>query len=78
MKVYTYLQAKENLAEILAMAKKQEVFIRLKKGETYSVTLAKTKKISPLDIQGVNTKATTRDILDAVREIREGIPSSRS
>ena len=71
MRVYTYPQAKEQLAEILDWAKKEEVFIRRRKGETYSITLRKMLDKSPLDIQGIKTKATTKDILEAVRESRE-------
>lgn len=71
MRVYTFPQAKEHLAEILDLARKEEVFIRRRVGETYSVTLRKSMDKSPLDIKGIKTKATTKDILEAVRESRE-------
>lgn len=71
MRVYTYPQAKEHLAEVLDLARKEEVFIRRRKGETYSITFRKKMDKSPLDIQGIKTNATTRDILEAVRDSRE-------
>ena len=70
MKVYTYSQARQRLSEVLDTARKEEVLIRRRGSETYSVVLKKTKK-SPFDITGIKTKATTQDIVEAVRESRE-------
>jgi len=71
MKVYTYPQAKEHLEELLDLARREEVLIHLTEGETYSVTLKKNRNKSPLDVRGIRTKATTTDILEAIRESRE-------
>ncbi|MDM8523695.1 hypothetical protein QUF80_10015 [Desulfococcaceae bacterium HSG8] len=47
----------------------EEVVIKRKEGEFFSV-ICKTSSKSPFDIPGIETKATTADILDAVRESR--------
>lgn len=70
MKVYTYSEAKQSLANILNIAKNEEVIIKKKSGETFSVIFRKSKK-SPFDVPGIQTKANTQDILEAVRESRE-------
>ncbi|MCK4766212.1 MAG: type II toxin-antitoxin system Phd/YefM family antitoxin [Candidatus Aminicenantes bacterium] len=70
MKVYTYSQARQRLSEVLDTARKEEVIIKRRGGEAYSVVLKRTKK-SPFDISGIKTKATTRDIVAAVRECRK-------
>ena len=69
MKVYTYSQARQNLSELLKIAKKEEVIIRQRDGAVFSVVPKQLSK-SPFDIEGVKTKATTKNILDAIRESR--------
>lgn len=71
MKVYTYSEARQRLSEVLDIARGEEVLIKRRGGETFSVTF-KTSTKSPFDIPGIKTKATTEDILDAVRESRTG------
>ncbi len=73
MKVYTYSEAKQSLANFLNIAKTEEVVIKRKGGETFSIIFKKNKK-SPFDVPGIQTKATTNDILDAVRASRERFP----
>ncbi|MFA5905521.1 MAG: type II toxin-antitoxin system Phd/YefM family antitoxin [Desulfobacula sp.] len=73
MKVYTYSEAKQSLANVLNIAKTEEVVIKRKGGETFSIIFKKNKK-SPFDVPGIQTKATTNDILDAVRASRERFP----
>lgn len=70
MRVYTYSQARQSLSEVLELAKKEEVIIRRKKGEVYSVKIKKMNK-SPFDIPGIKTKVKTSDILEAIKESRE-------
>ena len=70
MKVYTYSEAKQSLANVLNIAKTEEVFIKRRGGETFSIIFRKNKK-SPFDVPGIQTKATTNDILEAVQESRE-------
>ena len=70
MKVYTYSEARKRLSEVLNTAMSEEVLIKRRGGETFSITLKKSMK-SPFDVPGIQTRATTRDILSAVRESRD-------
>jgi prevent-host-death family protein len=72
MKVYTYSEARQRLADVLNLARTEEVVIKRRGGEIFSITFKKSKK-SPLDVPGIKTKATTKDILAAVRESRSRI-----
>ena len=69
MKVYTYSEARQRLASILNIARTEEVIIKRRGGETFSIIFRKSEK-SPFDVPGIQTKATTNDILDAVKESR--------
>lgn len=70
MKVYTYSEARQRLADVLNIARSEEVVIKRRGGESFSIIFKKNKK-SPFDVPGIQTKATTKDILVAVRESRE-------
>ena len=72
MTVYTYSEARRRLADVLNIARSEEVLIKRRGGETFSVIYRKSNK-SPFDVPGIQTKATTNDILAAVRESRERI-----
>lgn len=69
MKAYSYTEARKHLAEVLDTAKKEEVIIKRRGGDIFTLSLKKTSK-SPFDIPGINTAATTVDILQAVTESR--------
>lgn len=69
MKAYNYSEARKHLSEVLDIAKNEEVLIKRRGGETFSLMLKKTTR-SPFDIPGIATKATTEHILAAVRETR--------
>ena len=69
MKVFTYSEARQHLATVLNTARKEEVVIRRRGGDAFSVTY-KTSPASPFDVPGIKTRATTLDILDAARESR--------
>lgn len=71
MKVYNYSEARRRLADVLNIARTEEVVIKRRDGESFSVVLKKTPK-SPFDVRGVKTKtrATTKDILDAIKDSR--------
>lgn len=69
MKAYNYSDARKRLSEVLDIAKNEEVLIKRRGGETFSLVLKKSSQ-SPFDIPGIKTKATTEDILAAVRESR--------
>lgn len=70
MKVYTFTEARKRFAEVLNNAQKEEVIIKRRSGETFVIKYRKSSR-SPLDIPGINTKATTQDIIDAIRESRD-------
>jgi prevent-host-death family protein len=70
MKVYTYSEARQRLAEVLNIARNEEVVIKRRGGEAFSIIFRKSER-SPFDVPGIQTKATTKDILAAVRESRE-------
>jgi len=69
MKVYSYSDARQRLAEILTTARKEEVIIKRRSGESFSITYRKSDK-SPFDVSGIKTKASTKDILGAIKESR--------
>jgi len=70
MKIYTYSEARKRLSEVLDIAREEETLIRRRGGETFSIVLKK-KTSSPLDVPGIKTRATTKDILEAVKASRE-------
>ena len=71
MKVFTYSEARQNLSKLLALAQKEEIEIRRRDGSVFSLRVKQSKSKSPFNVPGVNTGASTADILDAVRESRE-------
>ncbi len=72
MKVYTYSQARQRLSELLDTARREEVLIRRRGGGTFSVVFkSETASTSPFDVTGLSTRATTAEIVEAVRESRE-------
>lgn len=72
MKVFTYSEARQNLSDVLNIAQKEEVEIRRRDGSIFSIVSKVKIKKSPFDVTGIKTKATTKDILDAIRESRAG------
>jgi len=71
MKVFTCSQARQNLSKLLVLARTEDVEIRRKDGSVLTVRLKRTASKSPFAVSGIRTKATTKDILDSVRESRE-------
>jgi len=69
MKVYTYSEARQKFSMVLDIAKFEDVIIKRRGGETFKVIFTKSPK-SPFDVAGVKTKATTGDILNAIKESR--------
>ena len=69
MKVFTYSQARQQLATVLDTARREEVLIKRRGGDTFSITY-KTIPKSPFDVPGIEAGATTQDILDAIKESR--------
>jgi len=76
MKVYTYSQARQNLAAVLNQSKDEDVLIRRRGGDLFAV-MPKRRDSSPFDVRGVKTGATTSDILAAVSESRSNTSRQR-
>jgi prevent-host-death family protein len=72
MKVYTYSEARQRFAEILNIAREEDVIIQRRGGEVFTITFKKTSR-SPFAIPGIITKAATTDILQAIKDSREPI-----
>jgi len=72
MKVFTYSEARQNLSKLLQLAQEEEVEIRRKDGSVFSLRAKRKKQASPFDVAGIRTRATTKDIIDAVRQARRG------
>jgi len=72
MKVFTYSEARQNLSELLNTAQNEEVEIRRRDGSIFSIVPKVKKEKSPFDVAGIKTRATTQNILDAVKESRAG------
>ena len=70
MKVVSYTQARQQFSSLLNTAKKEEVIIKRRGGDSFKLAYVK-QKTSPLDIPGIKTSATTKDIVSAIRESRE-------
>jgi hypothetical protein len=71
MKIYTYSQAREKLADLLEESKNEEVVIRRRKGDMFSIAPKSPSRRSPFDVPGLRKKITRREILQAIRESRE-------
>ncbi len=71
MKIYTYSKARENLAAILEESKREEVVIRRRKGDLFSIVPKVQRKRSPFDVPGLSKKISRKNILKALRESRE-------
>jgi hypothetical protein len=70
MLVFTYSEARKKLAEVLDLAKDNEVLIKRRNGETFCLTEIR-KGNSPLDVPGLSLGVTSNDLVAAVREGRE-------
>lgn len=70
MRVFTYSEARQNLAKLLALAQTEEIEIRRKDGSTFSLRSKTEQSKSPFDVPSIQTNATSSDVLDAVRESR--------
>ena len=71
MRVFTYSEARQNLASLLEIAQKDgAVRIRRKDGKSF-VLQPEARKGSPLDVEPVKMNVTTDEIVRIVREGRE-------
>ena len=70
MRVFSYSEARKRFAEVLDLAKDDEVIIKRRNGESFSLRTV-TKRKSPFDIDGVETDVTTAELVAVIRESRE-------
>ncbi len=71
MKVYTYSEARQQLASLLDAAQRDgAVRIRRKDGRSF-ILQPESSSASPLDVQGVSLGISTPEIVSLVREGRE-------
>lgn len=71
MKVYTYSEARQQLAEVLNRARRDgEAEIRRRDGQSFTVRPA-ARAGSPLDVQGVRTNLSRGEIVGLVRASRQ-------
>jgi len=70
MMVYTYSEARQNLASLLEKAAKEgEVRIKRKDGQVFVIKPQATEG-SPLDVEGIELGITATEILKAIQEGR--------
>ena len=71
MRVYTYSEARQNLASVLDVAQRDgAVRIRRRDGQSF-VLQPERSSASPLDVEGVDLGVTTDEIVAIIREGRE-------
>jgi antitoxin (DNA-binding transcriptional repressor) of toxin-antitoxin stability system len=72
MKAYTYSEARENFASVLAEAERDgAVEIRRRDGAVFRLSPAPKSLLSPLDVPGVKVRLSTDELVAVVREERE-------
>jgi hypothetical protein len=70
MKVYSYSEARQQLAELLNRARREGVVeIRRRDGQVFDVRPT-ARAGSPLDVPGVPTSLSRREVVELVRESR--------
>jgi hypothetical protein len=76
MKVYTYSQAREKLANILEESKKEEIVIRRRKGDMFTIAPKTPIRRSPFDVAGLPKSISRKEIVSAIRASRARLCSS--
>jgi hypothetical protein len=71
MNVYTYSEARQNLASLLDQAAREgEVRIRRKDGQVFVIRVQPKEK-SPFEVRGVDLGISTQEILEFINEGRK-------
>jgi antitoxin Phd len=77
MTVYTFSEARQNLASLLERARREgAVRIKRRDGQVFLLQPERSSR-SPLDVPGIKTDFTTNEIVKIVRDMREnarGLP----
>lgn len=70
MNVYTYTEARQNLASLLDQAAREgEVRIKRKDGQVFVIKLLPKTK-SPLEVEGIDLGITSQEIIEFIDEGR--------
>ena len=70
MTTYTYSEARQNFAAVLEKAKKEgKVLIKKRDGSSF-ILLPLPVSTSPLNVKGINTDISSKEIIDTLKEIR--------
>jgi antitoxin (DNA-binding transcriptional repressor) of toxin-antitoxin stability system len=76
MRVYNYSEARQNFTTVLNTALKEEVIITRKDGSRFKIVPIdrdRKQKKSPLEgIKGLKLNISTKELVDIIREGREG------
>ena len=71
MKIYTFSQARQQLATLLNQAKREgQVRIRRRDGQEFVVEPVSEEPSSPFDVAGLDLAVSVSEIVDVVREGR--------
>lgn len=71
MNVFTYSEARQRLSSVLDAAKRSgKVLIRRQDGSMFAL-VPERQSGSPLDVRGIKTGVSTKEIVAFVRESRE-------
>ncbi|UCF99752.1 MAG: type II toxin-antitoxin system Phd/YefM family antitoxin [Spirochaetaceae bacterium] len=71
MEVYTYSEARQNLATVLEKAERSgKVLIRRRDGRTFALVPEKNNS-SPLDVPAIKADISTEQIVEIIRRGRE-------
>ena len=71
MKVFTYSEARKNLASVLDIAQQDGAVIIRRRGGQSFVLRPDARRRSPLEVEGLDLGVTTDEIVATVREGRE-------
>jgi prevent-host-death family protein len=73
MQVYTFTDARQNLAEVLELARKEDVLIKRRNGETFVLSYRRpTKSVFDLPPTSLNLDGEIKssEIVDAIQDSR--------
>ena len=71
MRVFSVTEARQKLAEVLDLAKTEDVIIHRRGGEKFLLSLQRERR-SPFDVASVTDHdITTDEIVEVIREMRE-------
>jgi len=70
MTTYTYSEARQNFSAVLEKAKKEgKVLIKKRDGSSFILSPLPLAD-SPLNVRGINTDLTLKEIVDVLKEVR--------